>query len=68
MTLERYSWTQPCCVACYDEHHRPGSTAGRTFSDLNLGESCCHCGALTRAGIFVRVDPETVKHPTAVRD
>lgn len=67
MTLVRYRWTQPCCVSCF-EVQRPGSTAGRTFADVNDGETCCHCGLQTRAGIHVRVDPETVPHPTAEKD
>lgn len=57
------SWTQPCCWPCWHQHNprrRPHQIAHseRTF------ETCCYCGDPTFSGIYVRVDPDTVSHPT----
>lgn len=65
MTLLRYSWTQPCCASCFEQRNPGRMPAGPPESDP---EVCCHCGMETRHGIYVRVDPETVPHPTAERD
>lgn len=56
-----YSWTQPCCPDCYGRTS-PGQ-APATLND-RVGETCCYCGHLTGAGIYVRVDPAAVPHPT----
>jgi hypothetical protein len=31
-------------------------------------ELCAFCGAFTQAGLYVRVDPATVPHPTRRKD
>lgn len=56
-----YSWTQPLCADCY-WRHSPGQEPA-TVND-RTGEKCCQCGALTGAGIWVRVDPATCPFPT----
>ena len=63
MTLTRYPWTQPVCSSCLDPTRSSVIVAG----DPEV-QSCCFCGAETDSGISVRVDPETVPHPTAARD
>lgn len=58
---ERLSWTQPCCDDCWD-----GANPDRLSPRRGQGDSeiCCHCGLETRSGIYIRVDPSTVPHPT----
>jgi hypothetical protein len=55
------SWTQPCCEDCWVA--REGA---RRPSRLRIPESekCAFCGRVTRAGIYVRVNPATVRYPT----
>ena len=54
------SWTQPICAACWTERN-PDREPVRIKHATD--ETCCHCGAWTRDGIFVRVDPTTVRFP-----
>lgn len=67
MTLLRYSWTQPVCDPCFRQG-QPGREPGRLSEFAREVETCCRCGAETAEGIYVRVDPETVPHPTAAKD
>lgn len=64
-----YSWTQPLCSACWPEFiNEPGREPMRMVGAPP--ERCCHCGATTAAGIYVRVDPHGAycAHPTADRE
>jgi len=55
------NFTQPICEDCWTERnpHR------QAMSLVNAGqEHCCYCNAPTDDGIYIRVDPRTVPHPT----
>ena len=57
------SWTQPCCYRCWyqrNPHRRPHAMT----LEHRTAETCCYCGELTLSGIYVRVNPATVQHPT----
>lgn len=54
-------WTQPACAGCFARHN-PGRHP-LLFTDPD-NETCCYCGTPTTSGIYVRVDPTTVDHPT----
>lgn len=62
------SWTQPVCDACWTARC-PGLRPIRVLVDGDLGEleTCCDCGAATQSGIYVRVDPRAVPHPTRTK-
>lgn len=64
MKVKRYSWTQPVCIDCWHAEH-PGDR-GNALSPAEP-ETCCKCGVETRSGIYIRIDPETVAHPTIVK-
>lgn len=55
------SWTQPCCEPCCDRRY-PGRIPHRVIEPDS--ERCCLCGEPTRSGIYIRVDPGLVPHPT----
>ncbi|MGN2634653.1 hypothetical protein ACTD5D_00350 [Nocardia takedensis] len=56
-----YRWTQPACDECFQLTH-PGRDP---FALRNPDtERCCLCGAATTSGIYIRIDPSTVAHPT----
>ena len=59
--VERFSWTQPCCDDCWDRDN-PDRLSPRRGQ--GAPEICCHCGLETRSGIYIRIDPTTVAHPT----
>lgn len=61
----RWSWTQPICGGCYEERY-PGRLP--TILRQPEREECCDCGRGTTAGIYLRVDPATVAHPTRRKD
>lgn len=54
------SWTQPCCEDCWVAHN--GARQPSRVDDEG-SPRCCFCGRMTHAGIYVRVDPATVKYP-----
>lgn len=56
------SWTQPICAACYAKR-APGRAPVRVSEDYADAEVCCDCGQETHEGIYLRVDPATVKFP-----
>jgi hypothetical protein len=56
-----WSWTQPCCMGCFDRL-RPAAEPVRLKAALV--EVCCYCGHDTAEGIYVRVNPATVRWPT----
>jgi hypothetical protein len=59
----KMSWTQPICEACWNERN-PEREAVRVTVQEDA-ETCCYCGEHTSSGIFVRVDPKTVKFAAA---
>ena len=59
------NWTQPVREECFLAHHYDGQQPARLKQAEE--EVCCHCGARTKSGIYVRVDPATVAYP-AKRD
>lgn len=66
MTLTRFRWMQPICGGCFEQRHP--SLRPRNLADTSAPKTCCQCGVETRQGITVRVDPETVPHPTPESD
>lgn len=65
MTALRLSWTQPCCASCWLDLN-PGRKPTRMFHAEP--EQCCHCGAETSEGIYIRVDPVQVPFATRKKD
>jgi hypothetical protein len=67
MTAEkRYSFTQPLCASCWLEDN-PGRRPHRVHGVAEASETCCQCGQPTSDGIYIRVDPTTIPHPTLER-
>lgn len=62
----RFSWTQPCCSACFWLLHGDPLVSSRLKQPAP--ETCVHCGGETRSGIYVRVDPADALHPTLTKD
>lgn len=57
----KWSWTQPMCDTCWNERSN-GQTALR--SPVRNTERCACCNQQTQGGIYVRLDPSTVPHPS----
>lgn len=54
---------QPICDICWRE--REGiRIPSRVKLPYREHETCCWCGHDTTSGIYLRVDPATVPHPT----
>lgn len=64
-TTNWYRWTQPSCLGCFAEHN-PGRDPARLPKPEP--ETCCYCGESEASGIYVRVDPASVPHPTLRKD
>lgn len=76
----RYSFTQPLCTNCWlaentvvdPEPEAGGSLMFKAPVVLKYDAvewpdrlaKCCKCGRATTSGIFIRVDPHDVPHPT----
>ncbi len=60
---ETMNWTQPICAGCYALRMMPGRAPVRISEDRAEAEACCDCGQETRDGIYMRLDPRTVKFP-----
>jgi hypothetical protein len=58
-----YSWTQPSCDTCYADLY-PGREPLRMKEEYRESEQCCMCGKATASGIYCRVNPSEVPHPT----
>lgn len=56
------NWTQPMCDPCW-ARRQPGIDPVRIKAQYAVEERCAFCGAHTRSGIYVRVDPRTVLYP-----
>ena len=65
ITEPRYSFTQPICERCYEARY-PGRQPASVIDAER--EECCDCAQTTFDGIYYRVDPTTVPHPTKLRD
>ena len=61
-----YSWDQPICAKCYDRRY-PGRPPLRLIQRA-ASEHCMDCNLLMQSGIYIRVDPTTVKFPTATKE
>jgi hypothetical protein len=59
------NWTQPICADCWNLRNPDRHAFALTTAEP---ERCCHCGQVTLSGIYVRVDPATVKFPLAEED
>lgn len=59
-----YSWTQPACEACFAGTFPNVSTPVRIKEGMRTAEQCCMCGVTTLSGLYVRLNPMTVDHPT----
>ena len=59
-----WRWTQPVCQKCYVEIYsgKPSKMTGP------IEEQCCYCGEQTQDGIYVRLDPYSVPHPTLLKE
>jgi len=57
------SWTQPVCDNCWPrlEFGPPRTRIREPYRDT---ETCCLCGHSTRSGLYARLDPAQVPHPT----
>lgn len=60
----KFSFTQPICATCYEEREPHRTPVKMRFAET---ETCCVCGNLTSEGIYYRVDPTTVLHPTRTK-
>jgi hypothetical protein len=56
-----YSWTQPACDTCFAGTFPNVANPVRVLGET---ETCCMCGCQTRSGLYVRLNPSTVPHPT----
>jgi hypothetical protein len=52
-------WTHPVCYDCYDAMYPRRHPVRVNPRQL---ETCCRCGEPTRAGIYVRADPDSMEH------
>ena len=63
----KYSWTQPCCLACFMRDN-PGRYPVRFRPEHCQVETCVQCGIGTDEGIYIRTDPKTAAFPTIKDD
>lgn len=56
------AWTQAVCHPDWNARH-PDREPVRMKAEFADEEVCCDCGEITRDGIYIRVDPATVKFP-----
>ena len=59
-----FSWTQPACETCFAGVLPKCENPVRIREDLRDEEVCCMCGRANTSGLFIRVNPSTVPHPT----
>lgn len=53
------------CEGCFSERN-PGRVPIRLR--IPERETCCYCEQETTSGIYVRVAPDTIPHPTNTKD
>lgn len=56
------SWTQPVCMACF-KFRSPGREPVCVKAPYANKERCCNCGVETDEGIYIRIDPTTIRWP-----
>lgn len=61
---KRYSWTQPACDTCFAGVHLDSADPSRIKEEFRDEETCCMCGVRIRNGLYIRIDPAMVPHPT----
>lgn len=59
-----YSRTQSCCDDCWWKRRQQEPYRMKDAEE----ETCCYCGEKNTSGIYVRVDPRLVAHPTMKDD
>ena len=59
-----YSWTQPSCDTCFAGLFPRSENPHRIIETMREDEICCMCGTHTRSGLYIRINPTTVEHPT----
>jgi hypothetical protein len=57
------TWTQPVCIDCFKQWNR-GRKPVQIKADMRRTETCCYCGKVNEDGVYIRVDPNSVKFPT----
>lgn len=65
---KNYSWTQPACDTCFADLFPKVKNPHRMELDARNIEVCCMCGAETENGLYIRINPRTVPHPTEDKD
>lgn len=66
--MPRFSFTQPVCPGCWNERHPEKLVDPSKLEYAGESERCCDCNTWTRCGIYIRVDPTTVPHPTLTKE
>lgn len=61
---KNYSWTQPACDTCFAGVFPGVAEPFRMTENMREDEVCCMCGVTHRSGIYIRINPSTVPHPT----
>lgn len=61
---KNYSWTQPACDTCFAGLFPKVENPHRIIEESWEIEVCCMCGARHRSGLYIRINPSTVDHPT----
>lgn len=54
-------WTKPVCDTCFsglDMQNPQPTEPVRMKAEYREDEDCALCGAVTRSGIYVRIDPK----------
>jgi hypothetical protein len=59
-----YSWTQPACDTCFAGVFPRVANPVRVMEEYRSDEICCMCGVAIRNGLYIRINPTTVDHPT----
>ena len=65
---KKYSWTQPSCDTCFTGLFPKSENPHRLTEEFRNEERCCMCGIVTHNGLYIRVNPTTVPHPTPEAD
>jgi hypothetical protein len=61
---KNYSWTQPICETCFAGLFPKVENPHRIKDEFREDEHCCVCNLGIRNGLYVRLNPTTVPHPT----
>ena len=58
------NWTQPACETCFAGLFPKCENPSRIKPEFQEDEICCMCGKSIKNGLYIRVNPNTVPHPT----